>query len=52
MYTVRCYYANGELVDEGDMFDHPDDAYEFAKEMTEHFLVDIVKPDGTIICVN
>lgn len=52
MYTVRCYYANGELVDEGDMFDYPDDAYEFAYEMAERFMVDIICPDGKVICLD
>ena len=53
MYTVKCYYENGELIDNGDTFDNLDDAYEFAEEMaTDSILVDIITPNGRTICVN
>ena len=52
MYEVKCYDRYGDLVEPTDSFDTYEEAYAFAKEMAEHYLVDIETPNGTVICVN
>ena len=52
MYAVKCYNANGEQFGDTDYFDTLDEANGFAEEMSERFIVDIVTPNGTIICAD
>lgn len=52
MYAVKCYNAYGEQFGETDYFDNLDDANAFAEDMADDFLVDIVTPNGKIICVS
>lgn len=52
MYAVECYNQNGSRIEEPDLFDTYEEAYAFATEMAEHFLVDIDCPNGTVICIN
>ena len=52
MYTVKCYNDDGTQFGEADDFEIFDDAVEYANEMAEIFLVDIVTPNGKTICVN
>lgn len=51
MYEVKCYDRDGELVEPTDCFDTYEEAFVFANEMAEHFLVDIKTPNGTEICI-
>lgn len=52
MYAVKCYDAYGEQFGETDYFDTIDEAYDFANDMTDNFLVDIECPNGKVICVD
>jgi hypothetical protein len=52
MYAVKCYDADGMQFGEADYFNTLDDANAFAEDMADNFLVDIVTPNGTIICIN
>lgn len=53
MYAVKCYDADGMQFGDTDYFNTLDDANAFAEDMAESdFLVDIVTPNGTQICVN
>lgn len=52
MYAVKCYDADGMQFGDTDYFNTLDDANAFAEDMADDFLVDIVTPNGTVICVN
>jgi hypothetical protein len=52
MYAVKCYDARDIELPETDYFDTFDEACVFADEMAEYYLVDIVMPNGKIICAN
>jgi hypothetical protein len=52
MYEVRCYNANGTQFGESDYFNTIDDAFAFAEDMTDQFLVDVITPNGKTICMN
>lgn len=51
MYAVKCYNADGTQFGDADYFDNLDDANAFAEDMASDFLVDIVTPNGTVICI-
>ena len=50
MYAVKCYDEYGEQFEETDFFDTFDDACAFAKDMSSNFSVDIITPNGRVIC--